>query len=180
VAEDRDTPTEGALCQDGRWPGIARVQYGMLAYPLWLLAVAGSIARGDVANVLIIVALFTSPIVICEWRLRKMGFSVQSDALILVRPLNRTRIPWEDIERFELIRPNGLIDYGDRRLAVKRRGGILPRSTMRIPTLWLSVKDTKRWFPPGGQSRLRWASGELTDIVGFLESQLERHQPQLA
>lgn len=176
MTEDRPAPGEEAVLQDARWRGIARYQYGLIAYPLWLLGVAGSIANGKTGSVLIVLAVFTTPIVICEWRLRKMGFLVQRDALVLVRSLNRTRIPWQEIERFELVRPHKAIDYGDRRLAVKRQQGILPRSRMPIPTLWLSARGPKRWLPPRGQTSVRWASGELTDVTAFLESQLLQHQ----
>jgi hypothetical protein len=158
---------------------IARVQYGMIAYPLWILAVVGSISTGALSSVALAVALFTPPIAICEWRLRRMGLIVQRNAIVLVRPLNRTRIPWQEIESFELVVPPGFIDYGNRRVGVKRRHGIIPRSTMQLPTVWLSVNGEKRWPPPKGPSRLKWSGGEVADVMGFLNGQLADRQARL-
>ena len=57
----------------------------------------------------------------------------------LIRPLNRTPIGWDEIDRFELITSPGLVDRGSRRVAIKRRRhGIIPRSQMQIPTLWIT------------------------------------------
>ncbi len=91
MADAHHTSTK-ALFQDRRWLSIARLQYGLLAYPLWLLGIGGSPSIGKLVNVLVVFGLFTVPIAICEWRLRKMGFAVEENALVLLRPLNRTRI----------------------------------------------------------------------------------------
>jgi hypothetical protein len=165
------------LYQDARWLRIARFQYGIIAGPLWLLGLIGSISTGVPSHVALSLALFTPPIAICEWRLRKMGMIIRNNELVLVRPLNRTRIPWQQIESFTLIIPSGFIDYGARRIGVKRRHGLIPRSTMRIPTLWVSIKGEKRWPPLNGPSRLKWADGEAPDPLAFLNNQLAEHHP---
>jgi hypothetical protein len=95
---------------------------------------------------------------------------------VLVRPLNQTRIPWHEIESFRLVVPPGFIDYGNRRVGVKRRQHTLPRATMAIPTVWLSARGEKRRPPLNGPTRLTCPDGEVTDIMGFLEQQLADHQ----
>jgi hypothetical protein len=175
MAQHSTAPNVDVLYQDKRWLGLARWQYGIFAYPFWFLGVAGSISSGRITNVLIVLAVFTPPIAICEWRLRKMGLIIRSDAILLVRPLNRTRIPWQDIEAFELIVPRGLIDYGDRRVGIRRRHGSMPRAAIRIPTVWLSIKGQHRWIGPKGPSGLKSSRGDITDVIGFLNGQLADH-----
>ena len=167
---------DGVLYQDARWTWIARFQYGWIAYPLWIAGLIGSISTGVPSHVLISLALFTPPIAICEWRLRKMGLIVNSDAIVLVRPLNRTRIPWQEIESFALVSPPGWIDYGNRRIAVKRRHGVIPRFKLQIPTIWLSTKGDAHRAWPRGPSRLRWSGGEIADVLGFLNEELVEHR----
>jgi hypothetical protein len=161
-----------ALYQDVRWLGSARAQYGFLAYPLLTLGLAGSISTGVPWHVGLALALFGPPILICEWRLRKMGFIVKRDCIVLVRPLNRTRIPWSDIDSFVLVMPGGWLDYGNRRVGIKRHRGRIPRVTFQVPTVWVSARPRARWVPPFGPSGLRWSGGEITDVMGFLNEQL--------
>lgn len=176
AGDDRVDSGKGILYQDARWRRIGRVQYGMIAYPLWLLALAGSIATGALDHVVLALAIFTPPIGIYEWRLRKMGLIIRSDAIILARALNHTRIPWADIDSFRITSPPGLADYGNRRIGVKRHPHAIPRSTMVISTVWLSLNGEKRWPPLNGPSSLKWSGGEITDVIGFLDEQLTDHQ----
>jgi len=178
VPRTRSTKEDpGLLYQDARWPRIARVSYGFFAFPLWIVGLVGSISTGVASHVVLALALFTPPIAICEWRMRKMGLVITSEGIELVRPLNRTRIAWHEIDSFKLFTPPGFMDYGYRRIGVsRRRHGIIPRVLLRIPTVWITV-DT-RWPPwMRGPSNLKWAGGEVTDVLEFLNDQLETHRP---
>jgi hypothetical protein len=177
---DESRRDDDVLYQDVRWMRMGRFQYGMIAFPLWILGLVGSIGTGKLNHVVLALALFTPPIAVCEWRMRKLGLIIRRDEIVLVRPLNHTRIPWHEIESFRLVVPPGFIDYGNRRIGVKRRRHVVPRATMVIPTVWLSVRGEKRWPPPNGPSRLRSRNGEVTDVMGFLEQQLADHQDQRA
>jgi hypothetical protein len=75
--------SEDTVYQDARWLSCARAQYGFLAYPLLALVLAGSISTGVLWHVGVALALFGAPIVICEWRLRKMGFLPEPECIVL-------------------------------------------------------------------------------------------------
>jgi hypothetical protein len=163
---------EDTLYQDVRWRSIARYQYGLFASPLLILGLVGSISTGVLSNVLVALALLGTLILICEWRLRKMGFILKPDCIVLVRALNHTRIPWSDVDSFELVMPSGSIDWRNRRVGIKRHRGRIPRATFKIPTVWMSAGPRARWVPPIGPSGLRWSGGDITDVLGFLNGQL--------
>jgi hypothetical protein len=163
------------LYQDARFITIGRFQYGFFAYPLLILALIGSVSTGVAWHVGLALLLFASPITICEWRMRKMGFQITGETIELIRPLNRTRIGWNEIERFDLIIPPGPVEYGNRRVAVKRRAwhGHVPRSRMPIPTLWITVPARFPWSPFRHPTELKTSTGErIPDVVGFLNDQL--------
>jgi hypothetical protein len=145
-----------------------------MVYPLLILALAGSISTGILWHVGLALLLFGPPIAICEWRITRMGFRITDEAIELVRPLNRTRIGWDDIERFDLIAPPGLVDYGNRRIAIKRRRhGFIPRSRMQIPTVWITAATRPRFWPLGGPNAVTASTGErVADVIGFLKDQL--------
>jgi hypothetical protein len=42
MASDGGREPDDVLYQDARWMRMARVQYGMVAYPLWILGLAAS------------------------------------------------------------------------------------------------------------------------------------------
>ena len=164
---------EGVLCQDVRWRKLGRVQYGAIAFPLLALSLVSTLSTGVPSRVLFVLALFAPVILACEWRLPKMGFIIEPDCIVLVRALNRTRIRWDEIDSFRPIAAGGFIDYDNRRIGVKRaRRGIVPRATLAIPTVWLSLSPKRFYGPPG----LRWPGGETTDPLGFLNEELRvRH-----
>jgi hypothetical protein len=167
------SPEEDTLYQDVRWPRIGRFQYGVIAYPLLTAALVGSLSTGVPWHVALALGLFGPPIGLCEWRLRTMGILITPDCVVLVRPLNRTPIPWSEIDAFTPVSPPGWVDHGTRRVGVKRRrNGIVPRTTMTIPTVWMSLKPNRRWPPPFGPAGLKWSGGEITDVMGFLNEQL--------
>jgi hypothetical protein len=106
-----------------------------------------------------------------------MGLVLRPDCIVLIRPLNRTRIAWSDIDSFALIMPRGWIDYGNRRVGVKRhRSGLIPHTTLSIPTVWVAARQRSRWVAPFGACGLRSAGGEITDVMGFLSEQLRAHR----
>jgi len=71
------------------------VTYGVFLYPLWILAavqvVRPATTRVAAAWFLLVISL---GIAACEWRARKMGIIVSSEGVVLMRPLNRSRIKW--------------------------------------------------------------------------------------
>lgn len=166
-----------ALYQDAHWSFYGRALYGFIAYPLLLLSLIGSISTGVPGNVALALAIFAPAIAICEWRMRKMGFVITDEGIVLVRALNRTRIRWREIECFELLMSRGWVDYGTRRVGVKRRRHRIPRQAMAVPTISINTQERRpRWlFPPQGL-KLKWSGGEITDVMGFLNEQLAKHQ----
>jgi hypothetical protein len=173
---------DSALYQDARFSTIGRFQYGFIAYPLLILGLVGSISTGVVWHVGLALLLFVPLIGICEWRIKRMGFRISDEAIELIRPLNRTRIRWDEIERFDLIVPPGFVDYGyrgvgNRRVGIKRRRrGFIPRSRMQIPTLWITGPAKWPFSPLKGPSALTTSTGErITDVMGFLDDQLASH-----
>src|ERR1700689_1920333 len=108
------------LYQEARWPAVGRMAYGVVLYPLWILAaveiVAPATTRVAAICFLLVVSLL---IAACERRVARMGIIVSADGLVLVRPLNRTSIKWGDVEHFE---PVSYGSWGEQRLRVKRRG----------------------------------------------------------
>jgi hypothetical protein len=158
------------LYQDARWPGTARLIYGVLIAPFWVFLVAellGARHRGTSEGAIALVLAFLSLLAaVCEWRARKMGILITEDDLILIRALNRTRIPWSEIEDFSPV-PYGL--WGEARLRVKRRGRL--RSKIAVPTLILTPSRSwwTWWFQP---ARLRCVSGEVDDPTAFLRGRL--------
>jgi hypothetical protein len=163
---------EDALIRDSRWPGLGRVLYGVFAYPVLIAGLVGSISTGVLSSVVVVLAVLGTPILICEWRLRMMGFILESDCIVLVRPINRTRIPWSDIDSFAFVMPGGWIDYGNRRVGIRRQHGRMPRAVVKIPTVWVSARERASWVFPRGAAGLKWAGGEITDVMGFLNEQL--------
>lgn len=158
------------LYQDARWPGTARLIYGVFIAPFWVFLAAellGARPSGTSEGTIALwLAFFSLLAAVCEWRARKMGIVVTEDELILVRALNRTRIPWSEIEDFRPA-PYGL--WGEARLRVKRRGRL--RAKIAIPTLVLTPSRSwwTWWFQP---ARLRCVSGEVDDPTAFLRGRL--------
>jgi hypothetical protein len=171
-----DGTKHAVLYQDANWSFYGRWQYGFIVFPLLLLGLIGSISTGVPAHVALVLAIFTPVIVACEWRMRKMGLVISDDGIELVRPLNRTRIAWSEIEGFKLRMSTGLVDYGTRRVAVKRRRHHVPHQALPVPTVLINTQEHRpRWlFPPQG---LKWSGGKITDVMGFLNEQLAEHQP---
>lgn len=97
MADDGRPGDDDFPYQDARWMRIGRFQYGMIAYPLWILGLVGSISTGKLSHIGLALALFTPPIAVCKWRMRKLGLIIRRDEIVLVRPLNHTRIPWHEI-----------------------------------------------------------------------------------
>lgn len=156
VVEDAEN---GVLYQEARWPWIARLYSCPLLCPLWVAAVvAVGLGRGLVVAG---IAVLTTALV--EWRARNMGVILTAHELVLVRALNRTGIPWTDIEGFDLIEYG---TWGEQRLRVKRRGRVGPVQPA-IPTLFVTPTRShlRWWFQP---ARLRWRGGEIDDPVAFL------------
>jgi hypothetical protein len=132
---------------------------------------------GVPSNVGLVVGLFAVPIAVCEWRLRKMGFLLKRDCIVLIRALNSTRIPWREIDSFALVAPGGWIDYDNRRVGVKRhRNRLIAPVTIKLPTVWVSCRPRGRWVPPFGPSGLKWSGGEIADVIGLLNDQLAAHR----
>jgi hypothetical protein len=172
------TSNQGStLYQDARFSRIGRVQYGVFAYPLFILGLVGSISTGVVWHVGLALLLFAPPIAICEWRIKRMGFQITDETIELIRPLNRTRIRWDAIDRFDLVTPPGLFDSGNRRVGIKRRShGFLPRSRMQIPTLWITASARWPLSPFKEPTALKASTGErIPDVMGFLNDQLVAH-----
>jgi hypothetical protein len=156
------------LYQDARW-SRSRWSFRFFTYPFWLLGVVRSISSGLVWHVLEILALFTPPIVIGEWRMKRMGFRLTDEGIELVRPVHRTRIRWEEIERFDLIR-----DSGSRVGIKRRRHGRRPRIWMPIPTL--RITEPMNSAGAQGPNGLKTSTGErIADVMGFLNDQLAAH-----
>jgi hypothetical protein len=83
------------------------------------------------------------------------------------------RVPCDS---FQLVMPPGIFDWGIRQIGVRRhRRRPVPRATVRIPTVLVSLNDWK-WLPLRGPSGLKSEAGEFTDTMGFLEAQLAQHQ----
>ena len=166
-----------ALYQDARFSRIGRFQYGFFAYPLLILGLIGSIATGVVGHVGLALLLFALPIAICEWRIKRMGFRITDETIELIRPLNRTRIRWDEIDRFDLITPPELVDYGNRRVGIKRRSHrLMPRSRIQIPTLWITAPAKWPFSPFKEPTALKTSTGErIPDVMGFLNDQLVAH-----
>jgi hypothetical protein len=66
---------------------------------------------------------------------------------------------------------------GNRRVATKRhRHGIIPRSRMQIPTLWITAPTKWPFSPFNGPITLKTSTGErIPDVMGFLNDQLLAH-----
>jgi hypothetical protein len=155
------------LYQDARWPTSARIFYGSL---LAIVAIP-SLVHARLSGISPTAALYTAlvvavPAAVCEWRARRMGIVVGAEGLVLVRALNRTFVPWEDIERFER-RDYGI--WGEARLCIKRDRRTF--SKFDVPTLVLTPTRSHWtwWFQP---ARLRSQRGDVVDPVGFLEEKL--------
>ncbi len=168
---------ESVIYQDARFTRIGRFQYGLVAYPLMMLGLVGSISTGVAWHVGFALAVFVPPIAICEWRITRMGFRITDEGIELIRPLNRTRIRWDDIDQFELVTSPGRVDHGNRRVAIKRRRhGIIPRSRMQIPTLWITAGSEGSFSPLKGPTALKASTGEnIPDVMGFLNEELNAH-----
>lgn len=171
------SPEESVLYQDARFTRIGRFQYGLVAYPFVMLGLVGSISTGVAWHVGLALVVSVPPIAICEWRITRMGFRITDETIELIRPLNRTRIRWDEIDQFELIASPGLVDRGSRRVAIKRRRhGIIPRSRMQIPTLWITDRTEGPFSPLNGPTALKTSNGEnIPDVMAFLNEQLDTH-----
>jgi hypothetical protein len=171
-AATSDRPTHTDLIRGTDWPPRARFLYGFFAYPLTALIVGGSLFRGNPAvTELALIAVCLLIILICEWRLRRMGFRVDPGGIELVRALNTTRVAWGQIECFRAIERGW---YGSRYVFVKRRGVHLD---LPVPTVALLRSAWPLRRPEPG---LRWSGGGTDDSVGFLQRQLEIYGTDMA
>jgi hypothetical protein len=159
------------LYQDARWPLRGRLLFGFL-YPVLLAAVVGSLLKGNsVGTEVIVVAVFSVPIVACEWRARRMGFTITPEGIELIRALNRTFVPWDRVDRFVLRKTPGAVDHGQRTVWIQRsKGGLLP-----LPTLYVTPSSS-RWFSWMGPAGLKWNGGRTDDTIAFLDQALGEHQ----
>lgn len=99
-----------------------------------------------------------------------LGIAITSVGIELIRPLNTTRLGWDQIEAFELVTPRNTVDRGSRRIRVRRMRSRVPRQRVQMPTVWIT---TDAALPPlRGPSRLRWSGGEVEDVLGFLNQEL--------
>jgi hypothetical protein len=164
-------PETEVLYQDARWPWSGRILYGVFLYLLWILGVASSLTTGSPRDVLLVVAILSLPIVVCEWRMRKMGLVITDEGIELVRALHRTPVPWDHIDGFVARKVVGLVDYGERKLWVARtRGRMIP-----VPTVVLTPEKSRwRWW--FSRPRLKWSGGEIGDVMGFLYDELAMHR----
>jgi hypothetical protein len=163
--------------QDAHWPSRARLLFGVL-YPLGFVAVvAGALGGDSVGTESILAAVFAALIIVCEWRARRMGFTVTDDGIELIRALNRSFVPWERIDRFVLRKPPGAVDYGQRVIWIKQssKNGLLPKGLLPVPTLYITPKDSRlfAWLGSNGVK----GNGEIApDATAFLEELLASHR----
>jgi hypothetical protein len=160
-------PRHEDLIQDARWRWGGRAIYGFFVYPAFLGAMTASLWQpNSLATECGLFAGFALPIVLGEWRVRRMGFRVCDEGMELVRALNCSKVRWEDIDGFTAIR-RGI--YGNRKVWLTRRG----RGKLPVPTVFV-MKVT--WPLPKGEPGLRWPGGGTNDALDFLERQLAMHK----
>ncbi len=143
--------------QDAHWPRRARLLFGVL-YPLGIVAVvAGALGGDSIGTESILAAVFAGLIIFCEWRTRRMGFTVTDDGVELIRALKRSFVPWGRIDRFVLRKPPGAVDYGQRVIWIKQstKKGVLPKGPLPVPTLYVAPKDSRlfAWLGSNGVKR---------------------------
>jgi hypothetical protein len=162
-AIEDSSPRQRNLVQGAMWRSQGRLLYGVFAYPLFVGGMAASFWQpNSLATELLLLIGLSFPIVLGEWRVRRMGFRVSDEGIELVRALNCNRVQWAEIESFVAV---GRGFYGNQQIWLRRRG----RGKLPLPTVHLH-KNT--WPLPNGGSGLVWAGGRAADAFGFLEGQL--------
>jgi len=170
-----------AVC--GRWRGSGwskrfrttfAILYLLITVPPF--AGAGVAAKGVVSWI----ALSCVTAAAYEWRARKMGVEITDHGIVLIRPLNSTKLTWSEIETF--FARDGR--YGrDKTVHVQRKrfiGQRVPKGIgLPLPTLAIISQycPIGRWFGPCdlvcGERRV-----PQDEVLSFLNDTLQRFDPR--